>query len=311
MIKSIASFAVSSAGQSSSLVVKGGTPVDPGTISDGSDESFSIITMGFGQRLGEAEASSEWEVNFDASARFNIYFGDYLSPFRQFLRTMIGVPAKEQASAIGALTKGTFSICSNHHHLITFLGHTLRVLVAVTGRQSTYQTTQLVTRAIAFLTSVPPRSITPVPHSAWVVAELRNTADVDKLLTQKLIINLRRTPNSLIVFRRIVKQSGRERVVEVKGLRHNAEIAEVKARLLEVGTTVIREDPPAASWSFEYRDRVVWKLEVQSTTWIVPTSVSLSQGHVQLLPSPICDLCHSDDHHRSRCGWEKRLYGTT
>jgi hypothetical protein len=104
---------------STSLVVKGATPVDPGTISDGSDKSFSIITMGFGQHLGEAEASSEWELNFDASARFCIYFGDYLSPFHQFLRTMMGVPAKDQASAIGALTKSAFSIYSNCHHLIT------------------------------------------------------------------------------------------------------------------------------------------------------------------------------------------------
>lgn len=138
--------------------------------------------------------------------------------------------------------------------------------------------------------------------------DLKNQADAEKLIAQKLLVHQRRTPKKLILFRRIVKHSSLERVVEVKNLRHPDELSILKARLAAENATVVAEDPPEASWTTEYPDRVVWKLRVQSTHWQVPTAVTLPRGHLQLLPAPNCDMCHSDDHHQSRCSWREFIY---
>lgn len=137
---------------------------------------------------------------------------------------------------------------------------------------------------------------------------MKDKEAISSLLAQGLILHLRRIPKRLVLFRRIVKHSTLERVVEVKGLRHFSELQIVKDRLAQEGAVVTTEDPPSDSWTPSYNDRVVWRLQVQSTTWEVPTTVSLSRGSVQLLQAPHCDLCHSDDHHRSRCGWKEFLY---
>lgn len=96
--------------------------------------------------------------------------------------------------------------------------------------------------------------------------------------------------------------------MEVKGFRSLEELDEIRQRLFVEDTTITSEVPPAGSWTPDYRDRVVWKLQVPLPESIIPTAVSLSRGSIQLLPAPLCDLCHSDDHHRTRCVWRDILY---
>jgi len=174
----------------------------------------------------------------------------------------------------------------------------------VSGRQSTFETNQLLTRAIVFLTKSQPRNLVPISDSPWVIVEMKNKVDVKTLLAQKLILYLGRSPlKQLIVFRRIVTHSTCERIVEVKGIRHAAEFAEVKARLTAESIVVSFEDPSSDTWTPAYSDRVVWQLIVPSSTFVLATSVSLNRGSVRLVPAPNCDFCHSDNHHRSRCPW--------
>ena len=132
--------------------------------------------------------------------------------------------------------------------------------------------------------------------------------DILKLLTQQLILHSHRFPKRLIVFRRVIKSSNRERVVEVKGFRSLGELDEIRQCLLAANTTVTAEDPPAGLWTPDYRDRVVWKLQVLLPESVIPTATSLSRGSIQLLLAPLCDLCHSDDHHHTRCIWRDILY---
>ena len=188
-----------------------------------------------------------------------------------------------------------------------FIGSSFRLLVAVTGHTSTPDTRQLFGRAIEHLTTRSPRNYTPIPDSPWHVVDMHLKEDVELLLRQQVIMHQRRSFKRLIVFRRIIKTSNHERVVEVRNLRHQAEITEAKQQLSLEGVSVTVEDPAASEWQSDYRDRVVWRLKVPSPTWEVPTSIRLSQGHVRLSPAPLCDLCHSDDHHKSRCIWRDIL----
>ena len=266
--------------------------------------------MGFGQRLGQAQASSAWGLSFSPAQRSSLYFGDYLAPYRQLLRSLRDSSTEEVHATFSGLTKGKLIFLSFCAIFNSFSGHSKRVLVSVSGRYSNYNTNQLIDQAIQHFTSSRPRSITTIPDSPWVIVEMQEKADIEKLILQKLILSLHRVPNRLILFRRIVKQSTRERVVEVKGLHHSLEIVEVKKILSEYGAIVTSEDPSEDEWAPGYSDRVVWKLRVQSSQWVVPTSVSLSRGHIQLVPAPNCDQCHSDDHHQSRCIWKESLYAT-
>jgi len=92
-------------GESSSILKPS---VVDGALSDSSDESFSVVNLGFGQRLGPLETQDEWEVTFEQSYRDLLYFGDYLAPFRQLLRSLQDSSPREQSLAISALTVGAF-----------------------------------------------------------------------------------------------------------------------------------------------------------------------------------------------------------
>ena len=86
-------------------LVQDSVPNDEEADSDSSHESFNIVSMGFGQRLGQLEAPSEWTTNFSNALRNSLYFGDYLALFRQPLRSLHNKP-KEQASTLSSLTVG-------------------------------------------------------------------------------------------------------------------------------------------------------------------------------------------------------------
>lgn len=75
-----------------------------------SDESFCILHMGYGQRLGQPELSEEWRISFDQNARDSLYFGDHMAPFRGLMRLMRDNTIKEQSVAIRNLIKGLFYI---------------------------------------------------------------------------------------------------------------------------------------------------------------------------------------------------------
>ena len=194
--------------------------------------------------------------------------------------------------------------------LICSLGHAYKVLIAVTGRATNYETHNLITRAIERIVGRAPRSIIPIPGSPWVIIEMKSKGGVVTLIEQQLVIHQFRARKTLILFREVIKHSSLERVVEVKRIRNLSELTEVENRLLLEGATVIAQDPPSGTWTPEYPDRVVWRLRVQSVTWQVPTSIALTRGYANLVPAPNCDTCHSDDHHRSRCTWGPYLDST-
>lgn len=148
-----------------------------------------------------------------------------------------------------------------------------------------------------------------IEFSAWVIVDLKHSNDAQALINQKLIIYQRHNSRKLIVFRPIVKTSSTERVFEVKGARHIDEFEVIRTRLSADGVTILSEDPPPGVWVSSYSERVVWKVRVPSSTYQIPTDLQLARGHLQLLPSPVCTFCHSDDHHQVRCRWHAYFTG--
>ena len=119
-------------------------------------DNFEVIDMGYGQRLGQPEASTKWITSFNTEFHASLYFGDYMAPFRELLPSLKDKTAHERGAAVLALIKGTFLfICfSSLSHL--FIGSSFRLLVAVTGHTSTPDIRQLFGRAIEHITTHSP-----------------------------------------------------------------------------------------------------------------------------------------------------------
>ena len=275
-----------------------------------SDDSFSVITLGYGTGLGNTTHAASWLTTFTPAQLTSIYFGDYLAPFRGLLRSLKDSPVQEQSKAISSLTKGINIIlpsCTIFNQLS--LGRSKKVLAITSGVYAVHEARQLISQAIQYLIHKEVLSYTAIPESSWVIVELNNPSDIDALVTQKLMVQQSRLPKKLVLFRRIITQSSLDRVIQVKNIRSVSELAEVKDKLAEEGITVVSEDPP--EWSSTYTDRVVWKLTVPNAAYQIPTKITLNlRGSVQLQPAPLCGTCHSDDHHYTRCEWRAFINGT-
>ena len=177
------------------------------------------------------------------------------------------------------------------------------VSVAVSRKEVSDSSVKVSDRTISFITDSLPCETVAISGSPWTVVQMKHTSQVRALITQKAVIE----PglNLMVVFRPILTTSGLNRVIQVKGLQRIEDWAEVKRKLYDAGVAVVSEDPEVTGWVPEYPERVIWKLRAPSVDWEVPTNVPLARGTtVFLLPSLLCNLCHSDDHHRKRCRWE-------
>ena len=124
------------------------------------------------------------------------------------------------------------------------IGHRHKVLVTVSGCQSTYDTWKLIFCAITFFLSKPPGDITIIGGSSWVIIYMKNQADTERLIVQKILVHQRRSPKKLVLFCRIVRHSSLKHVVEVKNLRHPDELIILKTQLATENATVIAEVSP-------------------------------------------------------------------
>ena len=254
-----------------------------------SDSSFEIVSMDYGQQLGQSAPPIEWRTTFESSIINTLYYGDYMSPFRQLMVDMRASTTEDRANVIKALVKGR-----SHKIFATF-----------SGRQADSADHHILEAATEYLIKASPSSITTIPGSPWVILTVEDKASVVKLANQKAVISTRH--RRLVCFRPIVTKSSLVRVIELKNVRRVGELSEVRARLSVEGVVVTSQEPTEATWTPEHRERVVWKLQAPTTTWSCPTVVTLNHGRIYLAPSPICDVCHSDDHHATLCVWKKVL----
>lgn len=86
-------------------------------------------------------------------------------------------------------------------------GQSRKLFVGVTTGCDNLDSSQLASAAILEVTSTTPRRITPVPHSSWLIVKMNTPASVTKLLTQKLLINVHKHKNKMVVFCPIVQQN--------------------------------------------------------------------------------------------------------
>ena len=68
---------------------------------------------------------------------------------------------------------------------------------------------------------------------------------------------------------------------------------------------VVKEDPAPDLWTSVYKERVIWKVKASDKKWITPKYVTTTSGNrLTLVNAPVCEICHSDDHHLAACPWE-------
>lgn len=256
-----------------------------------SDSSFDVLLMGFGKKLGGLSNTPQFITTFQQSNLDQLYFGDHMAPFRSLMHRLKDSSEQQRSRAIRDLV----------------VGHHRKVMVAVTGRVSDTRSEEVAKRAISFLLGVEPRDVVHLPDSAWIIMQLKHTSDIEKLVAQQVVIEP--VLKLLIVFRPILTTSNLNRVVQVKGVQFGQDLKELKEKLEAEGASVVEETPPSEQWTPTFSERVVWKLRAPYSTWAVPTIVPLTWGQLprqcQLHFSPLCSLCHSDDHHRGVCGWEQ------
>jgi hypothetical protein len=255
-----------------------------------SDVSFDLVEMDFGKKLEIKDSSYQWLKVFDADLVGTLYFGDHMAPFRQLLFDMKDSPEIEKQAEIKALLKGA----------------SRKVFVAVSGSRTNPYAVKTAIEAIVEVTGEKPTEMVSIQGSAWMIAQMKQKEDIEKLVVQRTVVD--QTNKMLVVFRAIALKASTERVVEVKNLRSRQQIKEMREALASQGVNVVQQFPPEEDWSTTYTERVVWKLEVPSPSYTIPTSVVLSKGAtVKLMNPPSCATCHSDDHHSQICVWRNYL----
>ena len=172
------------------------------------------------------------------------------------------------------------------------------------------------------LTGRPPANIIPVQKSPWAVVEMEKKKDRNDLLKQKvskflwtgvkannnLKVVYDQGKKVLIVFREPAFRPTEDRVFEIKDVNYKQDLVDLEADLIASGSRIVSQKPATNDWSSTKIGRIIWKTKAPNKTWKIPTSAISKQGTKMLIrPSPVCSICHSDDHAPADCEW-KNLY---
>lgn len=156
------------------------------------------------------------------------------------------------------------------------------------------------------LTGRPPANIIPVQKSPWAVVEMEKKKDRNDLLKQKVVYD--QGKKVLIVFREPAFRPTEDRVFEIKDVNYKQDLVDLEADLIASGSRIVSQKPATNDWSSTKIGRIIWKTKAPNKTWKIPTSAISKQGTKMLIrPSPVCSICHSDDHAPADCEW-KNLY---
>ena len=257
-----------------------------------SDLSFEIIGMDYGQQLGQSAPPIEWRTTFKSNILNTLYYNDYMSPFHQLMADMRTSTIEDRAHVIQALVKG----------------HSHKIFATHSGRQPDSTDHYIIKKATEHLIGAPSLSITTIPGSSWVILTVKDKSSIPILANQKAVISVRH--RWLVCFHPIITKSSLVHIIELKNVRHVGEMSEVKDWLMGEGVVITSQEPSEATWTPDYHKLIVWKLQALTNTWSCPTAVTLAHGCIYLAPSPICNVCHSDDHHATLCVWKKILHSS-
>ena len=135
-----------------------------------------------------------------------------------------------------------------------------------------------------------------------MVVKLKSKKRVKKILDQKVMYD--QETRTLVVARLVVVKPDEMRIVEIKGVKDKENMKEVREVLKENGGEVYEQKPTEDEWTVEYRERMIWKIKGELTSWKAPAKIRVKSGNlVRLVNAPLCNYCHGDDHHKRVCQW--------
>ena len=182
-----------------------------------------------------------------------------------------------------------------------------KLLVAMTGRDYGTKARHLIIQTIEKIMTKKPAKIVPVRKSAFAVMKLQNKNDVEKLIEQKAAYDLVR--KMVIILRRYTRKASKIRAIELCNIKVETDLKEMKEYLKkEQGVRMLKEVPE--KWSTIYEGRVIWTIEALKEDWKYLRKVTTVAGTMILVrDAPVCDICHSDDHHHTECPWHDLIPG--
>ena len=182
-----------------------------------------------------------------------------------------------------------------------------KLLVATTGRDYGTEARHLIIQTIEKITTKKPVEIVPVRKSAFAVVKLQNKNDVEKLIEQKAAYDPVR--KMVIIFRRYTRKASKIRAIELCNIKVETDLKEMREYLeKEQGVKMLKVVPE--KWSTIYEGRVIWTIEAPKEDWKYPRKVTTVAGTMVLVrDAPVCDICHSDDHHHTECPWHDLIPG--
>jgi hypothetical protein len=263
---------------------------DKGEESGSDEDDIEIDTGGlnFNKTIGQKSApGANWITTFE-----NVtppLYADHMAPFRRRISTLQA--AGESQQTINAEIKDRLR------------GQAKKIFVAATGNETNPHALRLVREAIIKVAKQRPVNIVSIPGSAWMIVEMEQKRSIAKMIEQGVVFNAERC--CLVIFRKVNVVKGDIRMVEIKNVRGKNELIELEKVLKdEEGATVIEKTPAIDGWSVNYEERIIWKIKAKDNEWEMGTNINLPMGgRIIVTYAPICDICHSDGHHKSSCTW--------
>jgi hypothetical protein len=255
------------------------------------DFNFEILEIDREITIGSAEPGRSSKLVTEFPSPAYICHMDHMAPFRGIVSE-----SRDNLGAAGMEISGFFRNDTKK-----------KLLAAATGHEFTTESRRAIIFAIEKLLGKKPIDVTPVRKSAWAVVTMDAKEGVKKLIEQKAAFDpLKRM---LVVFRMPTMRATSERLFEVKNAVKIDELDHLRSILIdEQKVTIVEEVPRAGEWTSVFDGRVVWKVTAPNPSWQIPNKALVRTGnYLYLTSAPICDICHSDDHHFYSCPWKTIL----
>jgi hypothetical protein len=172
------------------------TTKNPKLVPDGADRSTGIITT------------------FDNAPPPS--YIDHMGPFRGILSQMKGAPDKEKSETISKI----------------LANKSKKLLVAATGNNTTTDIIRSISKAATLISG--PNSVVLLDHiqaSPWLILTMKDKKDVKKLINQQAVYDPYK--QILIVFRGITMRPTDTKIFEIRDVKYNEDLDEVRKVLAE------------------------------------------------------------------------------
>lgn len=112
-----------------------------------------------------------------------------------------------------------------------------------------------------------PKGIWMIGTGPWMVVELKNKKKVKLITDQKVMYE--KEKKELVIARPVIVKLDEMRFVEIRDVKSKDELKELKEVLGKHGGEVTSQNLAEGEWLVDYKERIVWKIKGESTSWKV------------------------------------------